>query len=111
MATCADRPITDVKVKVVYTKGVCVYGHKIGDEWVVGYTTPPGICNAAYTALYPHIRVLQRGGIYEYPKGSGVTRIGCPDPWNLVVFELSSVPGTTRECLSAPPGCGDLNML
>ncbi len=111
MSTYTGSIITDVKVKVVSAKGVCVYGHRLGDEWVVGFTTPLGICNAAYMALYPHIRVLQRGGSHEYPKGSGVIRIGCPDPWNLVVFELSPLPGTTRVAPTGPTGSGHLDTL
>ena len=103
--------VTDVKVKVIYKKGTCVYGHEVGDEWVVGNTTPLGICNAAYMTLYPHIRVYQRGGQYEYPKGSGIARFGCPDPWNLVIFELSAVPGTTRGGNPLPPGSGQMDTL
>ena len=111
MATPTRGFITDVKVKVVHTKGVCVYGHKVGDEWSVGYTTPAGICNVAYAAIYPHIRVLQRGGAYEYPGNSGVVRAGCPDPWNLTVFELSPITETKRPALTAPPGAGELDTL
>jgi len=101
----------DVKVKVVYQKGVCNFGHKVGNEWTVGPTTPEGICNAAYAAIYPHIRVLQRGGQYEYPKGSGVCRFCCPDLWNPVVFELSPVPGTGRKSKPMDPGAGHLESL
>ena len=101
----------DVKVKVVYQKGVCNFEHKVGDEWIVGPTTPAGICNAAYMAIYPHIRVLQRGGDYEYPKGSGVCRFSCPDLWNPVVFELSKVSGTARASKPMDPGAGHLESL
>ena len=34
-----------------------------GEEWAVAYTTPPSVFNVAYAALYPHIRVLQRGNL------------------------------------------------
>ncbi len=105
-------PVSEVKVKVVYQKGTCSWGHKMGDEWTVGATTPAGICNASYAMLYPHIRALQRGGQYEYPKGSGIARFGCPDPWNLVVFELSVVPGTSRYLGGQlPSSCGQLDTL
>ena len=111
MTTYTRGFITSVKVEIVYLKGTCVYGHKMGDNWIVEYTTPAGICNAAYMALYPHIRVLQRGGSFEYPKDSGVTRIGCPDPWNLIVFELSPISGTTHPAVAAPPGSGEIDTL
>ncbi len=109
-----DMPgaMSQVKVKVVYQKGVCSWGHKLGDEWVVGNTTPAGICNATYAMLYPHIHGLQQGGQYEYPKSSGVSRFGCPDAWNVVVFELSVVPGSSQYYGNKlPPGSGCLETL
>ena len=33
-----------VSVKVVSQQGRCTYGHKVGDEWVVGDKTPEGLC-------------------------------------------------------------------
>ena len=66
----------DVKVKVVFVKGTCLAGHKVGQEWIIGRRTCQGICNSAYNAIYPNIRLLQRGGDYEYPAGSGVIRYG-----------------------------------
>ena len=107
----ATGTVTDIKVKVVYSKGTCPYGHQVGEEWVVGLKTPLGICNSAYISLYPHIRVLQRGGQYQYPPGSGVIRLGCPDVWNLVVFEMSAMPGTTCPAPSPHPGSGLLENL
>ena len=107
----AIKTLSDVKVKVVYAKKPCPFGHKIGDEWIVGNTTPAGICNTAYAALYPHIRVLQKGGQAEYPWNSGVLRLGCPDIWKLLVFELSVISDTTREATSPPPGDGELGTL
>jgi uncharacterized repeat protein (TIGR04076 family) len=103
--------ITDVKVKIVHIKGTCPYEHKVGDEWTVDHKTPGGMCNMAYMSMYPHIRVLQRGGQYELPKGSGVIRLGCPDAWNLVVFELQAVEGTARPAPQLSPGTGDLDKL
>ena len=103
--------VIDVKVKVIHIKGTCPYEHKVGDEWIVGYKTPPGICNSAYMAIYPHIRVLQRGGHYELPKGSGVTRLGCPDAWNCVIFELAPIASTARPAPPLAAGTGNLDNL
>ena len=105
--------VTDVRVKVVSRKGVCAFGHKVGDEWIVGATTPAGICNAAYAALYPHIRVLQRGGDFSYPVGSDLARMACPDGWNPTIFELSRVPETARdrEVQALPKTAGHLEHL
>lgn len=82
----------DVRVKIVSIKGKCVFGHKLGDEWVIGATSPGGMCMGALTALAPFIRTLQFGGEYEWPAGSGTTQLCCPDPFNQVTFELTKVP-------------------
>jgi len=89
--------IMDVRIKVVYQKGHCAFGLKEGDEWIVGATTPAGICNAAYISLYPYLRVLQRDGTNKYHLGAKVTRVACPDAWNPIVFELSPVLESVRD--------------
>ena len=103
--------ITDVRVKVVYKRGFCVFGHEVGDEWIVGGTTRYGFCPMAYHAIYPNIRLLQRGGYYNYPAGSGVIRSSCTDAWNLVVFELSQVPRTGHTNPPLPGTCGYIEYL
>jgi len=89
--------VCEVKVKVISQKGTCVFGHKEGDEWVVGFTSPAGLCMGALTALAPFIRTLQYGGEYDYPHGSGVCQLGCPDPYNPVIFELTKVSGSGKQ--------------
>ncbi len=42
-----------VVAKVISQEGTCGVGHKVGDEWVIGLTTPEGICQAAYSAISP----------------------------------------------------------
>ena len=112
MAKATEPVRNDVRVKVVYKRGTCVYGHKVGDEWIVGTTTPAGICNPAYMTLYPFLRVYQLGGKYEFPRGSGVARVCCPDAWNQVIFELSAVPATGKGAICAlPPESGNLDAL
>ena len=111
MTTPTEPARNAVGVKVVYKRGTCVYGHEVGDEWVVGNTTPAGICNAAYIALYPFIRVYQLGGRYEFPRGSGVARMCCPDAWNQVIFELTPIPATDAKTLPLPPTSGHLDAL
>jgi len=82
----------DVKVKVVSQKGTCAFGHKEGDEWVFSTTSPAGLCMGALIALAPFIRTLQCGGEYEWPRGSGTLQLCCPDPFNLVIFEVTRIP-------------------
>jgi uncharacterized repeat protein (TIGR04076 family) len=82
----------DVRVRIISQKGTCVFGHKEGDEWIFGTTSPAGLCMGALTALAPFIRAMQYGGEYEWPAGSGVAQLCCPDPYNQVIFELTKIP-------------------
>ena len=82
----------DVRVKVISQKGVCAQKHKVGDEWVVGSTTPGGICFTAFQSLLPGIRVFMYGGSYPWAVDSESTKSACPDPENPVVFEIRRLP-------------------
>ena len=80
-----------VKVKVISQKGTCEAGHKVGDEWVVGEKTPPGLCIFAFNSLLPSIMPLMFGGSFPWEKDADKTTAACPDPGNPVVFEISRV--------------------
>ncbi len=43
----------EVFIKLIGSDQPCHCGHKIGDEWVFRYFTPPNMCSLAYNALYP----------------------------------------------------------
>ncbi len=88
---------TNVKVKVVFVKGICNAGHKVGQEWIVRRHTPRGLCISAFHSIFHCLYFLARGGKLETVPGSGVLRSACPDAWNQVVFELSPIPGTGRK--------------
>src|SRR4030042_1308221 len=88
---------TDVKVRVVFVKGICNAGHKVGQEWIVRRHTPPGLCVNAFHSIFHGLYFLLRGGKLETVPGSGVIRAACPDAWNQVVFELSPIPGTKHK--------------
>ena len=63
----------------------CSLGHKEGETWVMTNKTPEGICQNAYAALGPYIRMLRYGG------GSGgrnYARVSCPDYNHCVVWEI-----------------------
>ena len=81
-----------VKVRVISQKGYCLFDHKEGDEWIFGDTSPAGLCLGAFGALLPFIRILIAGGHYEFPVGSGVVQLCCTDPFNPVIFELTTIP-------------------
>ena len=55
----------DIEVKVISQEGKCVLGHKVGDSWIIGPTTPAGLCSGAFNTIYPDLRVLSLGG--EFP--------------------------------------------
>ena len=110
MSENETKEVNHIRVKVVFKKGICTAGHKVGQEWIVGQHTPAGICTSAYNSIYPFIRGLRGAGYFEYPAGSGVARLGCPDAWNQVVFELSSEKAYERRP-KLPEICGDLEYL
>lgn len=78
----------EVAVKVISQKGTCGAEHKVGEEWVIGYKTPQGICFSAFNALYPAIQMLLFGGSFPWETDPDVATIACPDAENPVVFEL-----------------------
>ena len=78
----------DVIARVISQKGTCAAGHKVGDEFVIGQETPPGMCAWAFYALFPFAQVLQWGGSFPWEEDKSKTFVACPDPTNPVVFEL-----------------------
>jgi uncharacterized repeat protein (TIGR04076 family) len=77
--------------RVVSQKGECEAGHAIGDEFVIGQTTPPGMCSWAFQTIFPFAEVLQFGGAFPWEAAPAKTTVACPDPANPVVFELRRV--------------------
>ncbi|MEA1959418.1 MAG: TIGR04076 family protein [Chloroflexota bacterium] len=82
--------MTEVIARVISQKGECVAGHKVGDEFVMGETTPPGMCSWAFYTLFPFTETLKFGGKFPW-EDEGVATVACPDPANPVVFELRAV--------------------
>ena len=78
----------DVIAKVISQKGTCAAGHKVGDEFVIGQQTAPGLCSWAFYTLFPFAQVLQWGGSFPWEEDKSKTFVACPDPANPVVFEL-----------------------
>ncbi len=83
--------MTDIIARVVSQKGTCEAGHKVGDEFVIGQTTPPGMYSWAFCSLFPFADVLQFDGTFPWEKDPDKTTVACPDPGNPVVFELRRV--------------------
>ena len=78
----------EVAIKVISQKGTCVWGHKVGQEFIINEGTPKGMCLSAFGALFPNLRVLQFGGIYPWEPDPNVSQVACPDGKNPVIFEL-----------------------
>ena len=81
----------EIIAKVVSQKGTCEAGHRVGDEFVIGDHTPPGMCAWAFYSLFPFAAVLQFGGTFPWESDPDSTTVACPDPANPVVFELRRV--------------------
>ena len=84
--------VCDIKVKVLSQSGRCSCGHKVGDEWVLGATTPDKpLCLPALDAIFSTVKMMRYGGYFPGVKDPDVTEKGCPDIRNPVVFELRRI--------------------
>ena len=82
----------DVLVSVTSVKHKCLHGHKVGDKWLVDDNlTPAGICLTAFCNVLPVLRTMRHGGTHWFGEGD-VFYAACPDPYNLVLFELKRLP-------------------
>jgi uncharacterized repeat protein (TIGR04076 family) len=78
--------------RVVSQQGSCAAGHKVGDEFILGEKTPPGLCSWAFNSLFTFAEVLKFGGAFPWEKDPDKTTVACVDPDNPVVFELRRIP-------------------
>jgi uncharacterized repeat protein (TIGR04076 family) len=80
-----------IKVTVVdILKGECPLGYKVGDVFTFDTKTPPDFCHWAYNVILPFATALRFGGDIPWEE-KGVCKVCCPDPENLVVFEIKRV--------------------
>jgi uncharacterized repeat protein (TIGR04076 family) len=87
------RGMAEVIARVISQKGNCAAGHKVGDEFLIGDKTPPGMCAWSYYTLFPFATVMQYGGSFPWEeRPDRTTTVACPDPDNPVVFELRRRP-------------------
>jgi uncharacterized repeat protein (TIGR04076 family) len=84
----------DVRVTLISQSGRCLNGHKVGDEFLVGRTTPGGLCMGAFASLLPYITTLRFGGSFPWEKNADEGTFCCPDPEVCNVFRLERM---TRE--------------
>ena len=83
-----EDTMSDVIAKVISQRGTCEAGHRVGDEFIIGQKTPPGLCSWAFYSLFPLAEVLQFGGSFPWEENSNKATVACPDPSNPVIFEL-----------------------
>ena len=86
-----------VVARVICQTGNCEAGHRVDDEFIIGQTTPAGMCSWAFCTLYPFSQVLQFGGSFPWEPDGDAARVACPDPDNPVVFELRVVRRQVRQ--------------
>ena len=80
-----------IVAKVISQQGTCEASHKVGDEFVIGQSTPNDMCSWAFYTIFPFAEVLEFGGSFPWESGPDKARIACPDPDNPVIFELRRV--------------------
>jgi uncharacterized repeat protein (TIGR04076 family) len=80
--------VSELVATVVSQKGNCSAGHTVGDRFVLGQTTPTGLCSWAFQAMFPFAEVIQFGGSFPWEKTPGTATVACPDADSAVVFRL-----------------------
>jgi len=77
-----------VKVTVKSQKGMCVFGHKVGDKIVFdGKSIKGDICYSALMTLLPKVYAMRYGAEFPWAENKDAIYNACPDPENPVVFE------------------------
>lgn len=87
-----ERKQYDVSIKLISNRKPCNIGHKVGEEWLLQYKTPDGLCWAAYNAIFPFAIVLKYGGSFPWQKDPDVITASCPDQEVVNVFEIRRIP-------------------
>ncbi len=78
----------EVVIKLVSNNRPCHVGHKIGDEWVFDYFTPPHMCGLAFNAIYPFALAMLYGAQSPWQKDPDFYKVSCPDVDVQNIFEL-----------------------
>lgn len=63
--------------------------YKVGDEFDLSEPSQRGkVCRWAHNSMLPFVTVLEFGGTFPWSKDPDRAHVSCPDPDNVVVFEL-----------------------
>jgi uncharacterized repeat protein (TIGR04076 family) len=90
-----------VRAEVVGVRRHCSLGHKVGDAWEIGATTPEGLCVYAFLAFAPAWSALRSGGRVSWEEDADAAQFACPDHGE-VVFELRRTQAPAAEVGEAP---------
>lgn len=97
-----------IEATVKSIKGKCGVGHEVGDKIVFdGLNVRGKICFSALLHLLPIIHGLAWGAEFPWDENKDTSVWSCPDPKNLVTFELKrdrSRPWYTKKLESPCPG-------
>ena len=78
-------------------KGPCRL-YKLGDEFDLSKPEEKEkVCRWAYNSMYPFLTVLEYGGVLPWEPDPDRAYIACPDPHNVVVFELRRAGELERD--------------
>ncbi len=75
----------NIIVKVISVKGKCDYNHNKGQIFEHPFI---GLCPYAMHSLWPYITTKRFSGKIPWEK-DGKVKVSCPNPDDLVVFEVS----------------------
>jgi uncharacterized repeat protein (TIGR04076 family) len=75
------------KIAEIRGKGTCSYGHQPGEVFELK-EVGSNICQWAMAAIFPFFTVLKFGGRFPWSRDPDRIQIACPDPDNVVVFEI-----------------------
>jgi uncharacterized repeat protein (TIGR04076 family) len=75
------------KILEIRGTGICSYGHQVGE--VFEFTEMgSSICQWALNSIFPFFTALKFGGRFPWSKDPDRLQVACPDPDNVVVFEI-----------------------
>ena len=81
-----------IEVTVKSQKGICAFGHKVGDRIIFdGKSIKGDICYSALMTLLPKIYAMRYGAEFPWAENKDIIHNACPDPENPVVFEIRRV--------------------
>ncbi len=83
-----ERKEYEVVIRLVGNERPCHVGHKVGEEWVFDYFTPPRMCGLAFNAIYPFALALQYGATFPWQEDPDAVMVSCPDTEVHNTFEL-----------------------